>query len=82
MTTNTELSTIKKLIKHYVTTMTQNGEQTEAHIFSHFEKRASVELINETLDEMMDEGVVRATVIDAQNCGFGFLPGLCRVAVN
>jgi hypothetical protein len=76
------MTTTKKLIKHYVTTMTQSCAQTEAHIFSHFEKRASVGLINEALDELMDEGVVRATVIDAQTMGFGFLPGLCRAAVG
>lgn len=67
-------------IKNYVLTLTSFSEVTHAHVVAHCSERgASPEAIEQALDEMMDEGEVRATVIDAQNVGHGFLAGLCRV---
>ena len=66
-------------IKNYILTLTSFAEVTHAHVVAYCGLRgASEATIEQTLDEMMDEGVVRATVIDAQNVGFGFLAGLCR----
>lgn len=74
------LANIKTLIQRYIQTMVAGGhEQTEAHIFSHFEDRATRSEINEAIDEGLDAGLFRSTIIDARNFGFGYLPALCQV---
>ena len=73
------LTNIKIRVQRYIQMMTAGGyDQTEAHIFSHFEDRGVPRsAIDEAIDEGLDAGLFRSTLIDARSDGFGYLPALC-----
>ncbi len=65
--------------RSYIISSTRNSTQTEAHIFSYLTEicHISRDVVDAAIDALLDEGVIKSTIIDARTSGFGYLPALC-----
>jgi len=65
----------EKYLKTLICNAVRGHEQTEASVYAEAEQRGfAAHDVDKAIDELLDEGYVRSTIIDGKD--FGFLPGL------